>query len=59
MALAPRTVQNMPEGLRREPITVLQPASITPEPTNRFWAPGILDSAYQSTMDGPRRMEHC
>jgi hypothetical protein len=32
-ALAPRTVQNMPERLRREPITVLQPASMTPEPT--------------------------
>lgn len=30
-ALAPRTVQNMPEGLRLEPITVLHPASITPE----------------------------
>src|ERR1039457_465678 len=28
MALAPRTVQNMPDCLRREPITVLQPASI-------------------------------
>ena len=27
MALAPRTVQNMPDCLRREPITVLQPAS--------------------------------
>ena len=29
MALAPRTVQNMPDCLRRLPITLLQPASIT------------------------------
>jgi len=35
MALAPRTVQNIPHCLTREPITVLQPASTTPEPTNR------------------------
>jgi hypothetical protein len=34
MALAPRTVQNMPERLSLDPITVLHPASITPEPTN-------------------------
>ncbi len=27
MALAPRTVQNIPDCLRREPMTVLQPAS--------------------------------
>ena len=37
MAFAPRTVQNMPDCLRREPITVLQPASMTPEPTNKCW----------------------
>ena len=37
MAFAPRTVQNMPDCLRREPITVLQPASMTPDPTNRCW----------------------
>ena len=36
MALAPRTVQNMPDSLRRWATTVLQAASITPEPTNRF-----------------------
>jgi hypothetical protein len=29
MAFAPRTVQNMPDSLRRLPITVLQPASMT------------------------------
>src|ERR1700686_4178890 len=34
MALAPRTVQNMPDCLSRDPITVLHPASITPEPMN-------------------------
>ena len=34
MALAPRTVQNIPDCLRREPITDLQPASITPEPVS-------------------------
>ena len=33
-ALAPRTVQNMPERFKRAPITFLQPASTTPEPTN-------------------------
>ena len=38
MALAPRTVQNIPDCLRRTPITVLQPASITPDPTNKFWS---------------------
>lgn len=32
---APRTVQCMPDCLRRWPITVRQPASTTPEPTNR------------------------
>jgi len=32
MALAARTVQNIPD-LQREPMTVLQPASMTPEPT--------------------------
>ena len=36
IALAPFTVQNMPDCFSREPITVLHPASITPEPTNRF-----------------------
>jgi hypothetical protein len=35
IALAPRTVQNIPDCFRRELITVLQPASITPEPMNR------------------------
>jgi len=35
MALAPRTVQNMPDCLRREPITVFHPASMAPEPTNK------------------------
>jgi hypothetical protein len=33
-ALAPRTVQNIPERLSRLAMMVLQPASITPEPTN-------------------------
>ena len=32
-----RTVQNIPERLRREATTVLHPASITPEPTKRCW----------------------
>ena len=36
MSLAPRTVQNVPERLSRVPI-ILQPASITPEPTNNPW----------------------
>ena len=35
MALAPRTVQNIPDCLRRLPMTVLHPASITPVPTNK------------------------
>ena len=35
MALAPRTVQNIPDLLRRKATTVLHPASMTPEPTNR------------------------
>ncbi len=35
MALAPRTVQRMPDCLRRWPMIVLQPASTTPEPTKR------------------------
>ena len=30
MAFAPRTVQNMPDCLQREPTMVLQPASMTP-----------------------------
>jgi hypothetical protein len=30
MALAPLTVQNIPDCFRREPMTVLHPASITP-----------------------------
>ena len=33
MELAPRTVQNIPERFSRAPMTALQPASITPEPT--------------------------
>jgi hypothetical protein len=37
MTLAPPTVQNIPDCLTREPITVLQPASTTPEPINRCW----------------------
>src|SRR5207247_2235386 len=37
MALAPRTVQRIPDCLRRRPMMVLQPASITPEPTNSDW----------------------
>ena len=37
MAFAPLTVQNIPDCLRREPMTVLHPASITPEPTNKYW----------------------
>ncbi len=35
MAFAPRTVQNIPDLLSREPITVLQPASMTPDPSGR------------------------
>src|SRR5712664_3036516 len=35
MASAPATVQRMPDCLRRRPITDLQLASTTPEPTNR------------------------
>jgi hypothetical protein len=31
------TVQNIPDCLRRDPITVLHPASMTPEPTKRCW----------------------
>ena len=34
IALAPWTDQNIPDCLRRFPITVLHPASITPEPTD-------------------------
>src|SRR5215831_16252803 len=37
MALAPHTVQNIPDGFSREPITVWQPASMTPEPTKSFF----------------------
>src|ERR1019366_4236225 len=36
MAFAPRTVRNMPDCLQREPMMALQPASMTPEPTNRL-----------------------
>jgi len=36
MALAPRSVQNMPDCLRRLAMTVLQAASMTPEPTKRW-----------------------
>src|SRR5688500_15944840 len=35
MALAPSTVQNIPERFSRAPMTVLHAASMTPEPTNR------------------------
>ena len=35
MALALRTVQNVPDCLHREPVMVLRPASMTPEPTNK------------------------
>src|ERR1019366_3506113 len=42
--VAARTVQNMPDCLQREPITVLQPASMTPEPTNRCW---LRNSGYR------------
>src|SRR6266481_1578027 len=38
MALAPRTDQCIPDCLRRSPITVRQPASITPEPTKNFFS---------------------
>src|SRR6266849_3067591 len=34
---APDSPQNMPDCLQREPITVLQPASMTPEPIKRPW----------------------
>ncbi len=36
MALAPATLQNMPEHFNRETIAVFQPASTTPEPANRL-----------------------
>jgi hypothetical protein len=39
MALAPRRLQNMLDRLSCDAITVLHPASITPEPTNRCWRP--------------------
>src|ERR1039458_7579001 len=51
MALAPRTVQNIPDCLRRTPITVLQPASITPDPTNKCWSRNLgyrIRSAFSS-----------
>jgi hypothetical protein len=32
MALAPRRVQSVPDCLSRDPMMVLHPASITPEP---------------------------
>src|SRR5579864_5552467 len=35
MAVAPATVQCMPDSLRRWPMTALQPDSTAPEPTNR------------------------
>src|SRR5438046_713665 len=37
MFSAPGRPQNMPDCLHREPITVLQPASITPEPMKKPW----------------------
>ena len=51
MALAPRTVQNIPERLRREATTVLHPASMTPEPTKRCWRRNLgyrMRSAFRS-----------
>ena len=51
IALAPRTVQNIPDCFRRDRITVLQSASIIPEPTKGcclrnsvriFWATSEL-----------------
>jgi hypothetical protein len=36
MVLAPRTAQNIPDRFSR-PSTVLQPASMTPEPTHTFF----------------------
>ena len=41
MALAPRTVQNMPDFLRRLPITFLQTASMTPEPIKKVLSADI------------------
>jgi hypothetical protein len=46
MALAPRTVQNMPDCLRRDPITVRHPASITPEPMNLLAEFGIPHTVF-------------
>ena len=37
MFSAPGVPQNMPECLQREPMSVLQPASMTPEPIKRPW----------------------
>ena len=37
LALKSATDQNIPDCLSRLPISVLQPASITPEPTNNPW----------------------
>src|ERR1017187_7891631 len=44
--VAARTVQNMLDCLQREPITVLQPASMTPEPTNRCVSAGSTGERY-------------
>src|SRR2546429_3693007 len=58
IAFAPRTVQNIPDRLRRAAITVLQPASITPEPTR-----GVGDEtwdiacALDSAQNSPLRCE--
>ena len=58
MALAPRIVQNMPDCFRRQPITVLQPPSITPEPMNSADG-GTLGSAYarRCARSSPSRCE--
>ena len=37
MALAPLTVQCIPDSFSRWPMTVLYPASTTPDPTNKPW----------------------
>ena len=36
------TVRNMPDCLQREPMTFLQPASITPEPIKKPWRRKVL-----------------
>ena len=46
MALAPRTVQNKPERFNRDPMTALQPASTTPDPTKTHRAEGRVAHAF-------------